>query len=751
MSNSNFPEALDTNLDLYEVHDGLRVRLAEDYLPGDTTITVFGDEEIMRRFPDTGLLTLVEQCSDAEERAISFYYGVRTLTTFEELELLPGFTDSVKPKNITNVVQNVMADHHNIIKNALIAIQRYAGKKGETATQPLDGTMEARTNYLRNLALGPKAWFSVDKNIGLVPMTVEFTNSSFRTGTDGTSTTVKYIWDFGDNTGPSIITIEATDEVPVDATDVLVEDTDGDTILKTYTTPGLYDVKLTVINDFGQDTVILPGIVNPRIQAPDEAVMVFVPRTNQIYTAGVPTDGPYTTQPKIRSPINTLIDIQIPSGVNPNTDKSYAGEQLDGNNHAIDSIAEYTWSLADDLVHGNSSVTRASYSVGGVYDLILRVDTRFGAYRITTYEDVLDIVEKDNMWLWTFTDEDVYSYEFGLISETFKTKSNASLTIDYNDSFLNDEPNEVQQKREFRRNNGFAQRGTTSSGNGGSGLLYWSGGRSSAQLPNDENIEIREFNGFNDTYITRPHVSRPWNWVSLASANKLYFAFGGVTGDINPDTSPTNQYKHTLALNSLAVTTTTFADGNYKNGANELKQNEVTFAEDGSPIQGHMSVYRSCWREDTGYILRNEGIGDFFRIKSFYKTSGNTSEPFQDIRKLPDMSGPAKVEGQLVPLKLGVFFFNNSGSVSAYNPTSGVWETGGPGVNSATFRLLQDNTIVGFDDPGNTLIATSDSDQVVYLSYDYSESALLKFNATDLTFTKIGQRPAGNQWQACIF
>lgn len=746
-----FPDALDTTNTLYEVHDGLRVRLAEDYEPGDTKITIFGDEEIIRRFPDTGLITLTEQCSEAENRAISFYYGVRTLTTFEELELLDGFTDVAKPKNITNVTQNVMAQHHNVIKDAVIAIQQFAGIKGRTASQPLEGTMEERINYIRNIALAPKAWFSVDKNIGLVPMSVEFRNLSFRTGTDGTSQTVTYIWDFGDNTGPSIVTIEATDEVPVEATDVLVEDTDGGTIVKTYTSAGKFSPSLKIINDFGEDTVKFPDLINARIQAPAEAVIVFTPRTSQIYTAGVPTDGPYTEFPKIRSPINTLIDIAIPSGVNPNTGRSYSGEELNENNHAIDAIAQYTWSLADDLTHGNSQLARASYSVGGIYDLILRVDTNFGAYRITTYEDVLDIVEKDNLWLWTFNGENVYSYEFGLISETFKAKTNTALTVDYNDSFLDDVPNESQQKREFRRNNGFAQRGVTSSGNGGSGLLYWSNGRSSDLLPNDENIEFREFNGFNDTYIVRDHISRPWNWVSLASPNKLYFLLGGVMGDIDPDTSPTNQEKHTLSLSNLSVVATTLADSNYKNGANELKKNEVTFDVDGNPVQGHMSVYRSCWREDTGYILRNEGVGEFFRIRSFYKTSGNTTEPFQDIRKLNDMGGPAKIEGQLVPLKAGVFFFNNSGSVAAYNATSGVWETGGPGINSAAFRLLQDNTIVGFDDSSNTLVAASDGDQVVYLSYDYSESALIKFNATDLTFSKIGQRPSGTQWQTCIF
>lgn len=749
---SNFPTAFDSNDNLYEVHDALRVRLAEDYNPGDTSITIFGDEETIRRFPPTGLITLTEQCSDVDKRAISFYYGSRTLTSFNDLEILPGFQDVVKPKNITNVTQNVMASHHNAIKDAVIAIQKFAGKKGEIGLRPLEGTLEARINFLRKLVLTPKAWFSVNKTVGLVPLTVEFKDLSFRLGTDGTAGPITYIWDFGDNSGPSIVTISATSEVPVSSTNVLVEDLDGGTILKTYTEPGIYDVSLTVRNDFGEDTVVFPAVVNARLQAPDEAVIKFKPRTGQIHTAGTPNDGPYTTIPTIRTSSNTLIDLEIDSGVNPNTGRTYAGEEVDENNHAIDPVITYTWSLADDLEHTNSPAVRASYSVGGIYDLILRVDTKYGAYRITTYEDAIDVVEKENLWLWNYNNSTtVSSYEFGLISETFKAKSAASLTLNMDDSFLDGANNEEQQKREFARNNGFAKRGTTSSGSGGTGMLFWASGRSAVQTASAEKVLFSEYNGFTDTYISKSPISRPWNWAALASSSKLYFILGGVTSTISPNTSPTNQTKHVLNLSTLVTSSATFGNSNYKNGADELQNNLVTYDESGEPLQGHMSVYRTTWKDDTGFLLRNDGVGAFFRLRAFYKTSGNTTEPFLDIRKLPDMAGPAKIEGQLVTLKSGIFFFNNSGAVSAYNPTSGVWETGGPGVNSAAFRLLQDNEVIGFDDANQTLVAASDSDRVVYLSFDYSTKAFIKFNETDTTFSRAGIRPDGTQWQMTIF
>lgn len=749
---SNYPDKIDTNQNLFQVHDALRVRLVEDYNPGDTSIVVLGDESIMRQFNSTGIITLTEQCSEPELRAISFYYGSHTLTSFDELELLDGFTDVIKSKNITNVTQNVMSLHHNNLKDALIAIEHTSGKKGESPVRPLEGTMEQRITYLRNLVLTPRAWFTVNNTLGLAPFTVTFKDQSFRLGTDGSSHEITHVWDFGDNTGPSIITIEEDTEVSSDTIDVLVKDTDGGTIVKTYTTPGIYDVTLTVTNDFGSDSVTFPELITSRFPAPDFATIEFIQRAGQIVTAGTPTAGPYTNPPKIRATINTLIDVYIPDSINANTGDTNAGEVVDGSGNPIDPVLNYTWHFSDDLAHSNSSVARASFGVGGNYDLILRTDTKFGAYRITNYDDAFDIVENINLWLWTYgSGNNVYSSEFGLISETFKTKGTSPLTFDQDDSFLTGSANEIQQKREFKRNNGFAARGSTPSGNGGVGLLYWASGRSDSESASDESIIISEYSGFFDTYTSRASIARPWNWVGLASDQNLYFILGGVTGSVSPNDSPTNQIKDTFNLTDLTNSQTTLADSNYKNGANELKVNEVTFDEDGNPEQGHMSVYRAAWMGDTGYFMRNEGVGTFFRIKSFYKTSGNSTEPVLDIRKLPSMSGSARVEGQLVTLSQGIYFFSNTGSVAAYSPSSGVWGTGGPGVNSSAFRLLQDTTIHGFDDSSQTLLATSDNDKVAYLSFDYSTNAFIKFSEVDTTFSGVTARATGTQWQMAIY
>lgn len=779
---TRYPVSFDGNDNLYSVKDGLRVRLAEDYNPGDTIITVIADQETMLRFPNTGIITLTEQCSDPELRALSFSYTSRTSNTFEGLVLFPEFKDSIKPKNITNVTQNVMAQHHNNIKDAVIAVQEFAGKKGDIGDRPLEGTMEQRINYLRSIVLQPKAWFSVDKKIGLAPLTVTFKDQSFRLGSDGNSQSIKLLWDFGDTTtsvtsyisvisgisttqiaSVSPLTISVTSVVPSTTTNVYAEDLDGDTLVKTYADPGLYTVKLTVTNDFGSDSVTFNDLISARFPAPSEACVTFISRTNQILNPGTPTGGPYTTTPVLRAVINSIIDMYIPSGVNPNTPGiTYGGEKIiDG--EIVDPITSYTWSLSDDLNHGNSSTTRAVFGVGGYYDMILRCDTQFGAYRITSYEDAFDIVEKVNLWLWIYNQNKTEARvsEFGMLSEVFKTTV-APLSLNVDDSFLvntvlNPVANSTQQVKEFNRNVGFAQRTTSSSGNGGTGLLYWASGRGVGVSALTEKILSAEFNGFTQIYTSGftknlIDIQRPWNWIGLASSKKVYFILGGVVGTIPADTSPTNQAKDEVSLSNLTAInpSNSFLPTNYKNGADELMENEVTYS-GGLPVQGHMSVYRSTWSGDAGYFLRNQGTGTFFRIKSFYKTSGNTAEPFIDIRKLADMGGPSKIEGQLVSLSQGIYFFSNSGSVAAYNTITGVWGTGGTGVNSPAFRSLQDTTVQGFDNESQTLLCASDNDKIAYLSFDYSNNAFIKFNELDVTFSSVTSRPSGDQWNMIVF
>lgn len=758
-SKTNYPVEIDTDDNLFYVNDSLRVRLLEDYKIGDKSIHVEGDKSVIDKFPDTGLITLTEQCSDLEDRAISFYYSSfdKTNNVISGLELLPEFTDVNKPKRITNVTMNVMDKHHNNLKDALIAIQKFCGEKGTEDLEPFGETLEGRINFLRRIVLQPKAWFTSDIRTGTVPLTIEFENMSFRLGTDGTEDEVTVTWNFGDRSSSTISLtslISADSLVPDSAVDVLVRDTDSGKIKKVYYEPGNYDVSLTVENNFGSDTVTFEKYISARTKAPNLAIINFIENvSNQSSTPGDPPNGPFETYPTIRSPINSLININVAEGENPNTPGySYAGEALDSNDNPIDPIVTWTWELGDDLTHPSSRETNASFSVGGIYDLKLRVDTELGAFRITSYPNTIDVVENVNLWHWIFDNNGVTAraYEYGLISETFKTANAPSLTVTRNDDFLTGENNEEQQKKEFKKNVGFAPTSNTSSGLGGSALLYWASGRAQSDPTSSEKINIVEFNGFSGVYLTKTPITRRWNWANLNSPQYSYFLFGGVSS-YPANSSPTNQNKQTLNLLDLSISSEGLISSNYLNGSQELMQNVSAYNNDGESIYGNFSVYRTAWKDNTGYILRNDGVGPFFRIKSFYRTEGTVGVPLLNIRKMQDIQGPTKLEGELVSMSTGIYFLNNSGSVSKFTPTTSTWSTGGPGVNSLLYRNLQDTSVSGFDDVSNTLLIASDSDKRAYLSFDYSNNAFLKFNETDLTFSTLGSRPSGNQWVLGIY
>ena len=761
---SQYPTDLDSDENLYLVHDALRVTLAEDYDPNDTVtanrtrIFVTGDTSL---FPATGIITLTEQCSDIKDRAISFFYLSRTETTFDGLIPIPGFESAntiIRPKKATHITQNVMAEHHNSLKDALIAIETFIGVKGTTDTRPFGETMEGRINFLRRLVLSPRAWFTATNTTGLVPLGVTFTNLSFRLGTDGTDGgTVTFIWDFGDQDSNVIISgisnlsvISVDSVVPISLTNVLVKEVGSRIIEKTYNTPGKYTVTLTVTNDFGEDEVVFEDFINARTEAPQEAVIDFSLTSDQTFTAGSPSGGPYTTPPKVRSKTNKFIDILIPDGINGATGRSYAGEELDVWNDPIDPIETYTWDLSDDLPHDNSKTTRASYTIGGLYDLVLRCDTQFGSYRITEYTSSIDIIEERNMWLFTLSGLTSTTHEFGLISETFKT-GDTPYTVLRDESFLDGTNNEDQAVQEFKRNTGFTINSTIASGDHGTAVLVYAGGGIAGSALSTQKVRAVDFEGFSGVIVDNAiDITRPWNWIYLPFEEKTYFLFGPEPSE----TAGTNESYQVKDILDVAGTLTlespvTLITTNYINGADELVDH-VTSGYDSfdEPNNGRFAVYRSAIKGSTGYFLRNDGVGSFYKIREFYRTEGVTGNPVVNIRKLQDMAGLAKTEGQLVELTNGMFFFNNTGSISAFNVVDNVWETGS---STSPFRAFQDSAVEGYSESDQSLLAASDGERIAYLSFDYSANAFVKYNSLDKTFYSMGSRPSGEQWVAGIY
>jgi PKD repeat protein len=670
---SNYPSQFDDEKNLLIAHDSLQVTLKRDHYIGENFVLVDGDTN---KFPENGIITLTDQCSDPNDRSVSFYYGKKNKEGFFELELLPESRDVFKSKKLTTVSQQVMAEYHEIIKNSIIAIEEFMGTRNTIDTQPNGSTIFGRINFLRNLLYAPKAWFEADKVLGLAPLTIKF--KSVSSGKD-----IICDWNFGDGTEDQTINPE---------------------IIKIYTEPGIYDVSLTVSNAFGSDNVIFQKMIQVKAEAPEEAFIEFTPSENQILDA----------QQKLRTSINEIINLEVPQGISPkNATKRYSGEAVNDEQQPLNAITKYTWNLSDDLPHDNLPKTVASYSIGGLYDAILRVDTKFGTYRTTIMPKSIDVIEFINLWLWTKTDSAYSAHEFGLICETFKSNYNIPLIINRNnDSLISD-----RSKKEFQFNNGFAPK-NNSSGHKGNVLLFWA---------SDENkIEFVEYNAFLDTYnFSINPMTRPWNWVSLISPTTIYFILGTTEGLPPPTTSPTNQTKTCFSIGDGFTKNEPLT---YLNGAHELGKNAVTYDKYGEPTEGHFSIYRTAWKDQSGYLLRSSDQGN---LSNFYKTEGTLGYPFINLTKLVDMPHLNNKDGQMVSLSEGIYFFGSTGTVAAFKDTTGTWEVG-PQANINNEFIL----------------ATSDGDKRAYLT---TKDKLIKFNEVDLTFTTIASIPGTEQWLIGVY
>jgi len=754
---TKYPKQIDDDTNLFLVHDGLKLNLAIDYTPGDNSIAVSGDEAIFNRFPSSGIITLTEQYSEPKERAISFFYESKGDLLFNQIQLIPGFKDVKKIADHTTVTMNVYDMHHNSLKDALIATQNFIGIEGQIDNAPFGGTLEGRLNFLKKLVYSPKAWFSVNNQIGIVPFCVTFKDESFRLGEGD----VQYHWSFGNgeefDNNPSTHVISATDLVPesnISNIPIEVLDEDGGTITKCYSEPGVFDVKLRVSNEYGEDIVEFKNLIIAKVEAPKLAKFKIKPRSTQLS---------YNDPLKIRTKTNIFVDLELENGEDPNNlGYSLRGEKLDDSKNPIDPIIEYTWDIADDVNHRNLPITKALFSVGGIYDVSVRVDTKFNSYRITKYDNVIDVIEDTNLWLWNFTNYNenssgvVKGYEFGLASETFKTLGNQSLVINRDNSFLDylsdntyEDGTEAKAKYEFDRNTNFTRKGSLSSGNNGINLMMYSSG---GDL-NSQKVKINQYNGFSDVYSNVDDVNnKPWNWIALNSASNTHFLLG--TGELS-----TNNFENDVVdemqqfnLSALVATSPKQLNSTYfENGAEDLLRNVSVFNSSGIPVNGYFSSYRSAWKDNSGYILKNSGVNNFFRLASFYKTNGSVVNEINTITKLNDLSGRTVLEGQLVPMNSGLFFFNNSGQVSAWNINSNVWETLRQSSATLAFRSLQDSNVSSFDNESNTLLVASDNNSMAYLSYDYSESSFIKFNLTNKTFSSAGGRPIGKQFMMGIF
>ena len=129
----NFPNSIDDDTSLFLAVNNSRTRLTSGITDSDLTIPVVTTSG----FPNTGFVTILSNPSDITEAEAIRYVGV-TSVTFSGTERGAGGTVAFAHNSQDNVDLTVMAEHHNEIKDAVIALEQFVGTTSDPSFVPKD-------------------------------------------------------------------------------------------------------------------------------------------------------------------------------------------------------------------------------------------------------------------------------------------------------------------------------------------------------------------------------------------------------------------------------------------------------------------------------------------------------------------------------------------------------------------------------------------------------------------------------------
>lgn len=142
---ANFPGSISTNANLYIAVTGLQTTLAVACTSGDTTLTLTSTTS----FPTTGVVTL-------DNTEVVSYTGIAGATITGVTRGADGTTAASHPIGVT-VGLTVVAAHHNLIKDEVIAVETILGTTLTNAATPAatvtalvarDASANARINHM---------------------------------------------------------------------------------------------------------------------------------------------------------------------------------------------------------------------------------------------------------------------------------------------------------------------------------------------------------------------------------------------------------------------------------------------------------------------------------------------------------------------------------------------------------------------------------------------------------------------------
>lgn len=173
-----------------------------------------------RLFPPSGLIKITSAKDLGEPEVV--YYATKIDNQLHNLHRgYGGFRLSAWPVG-SIVTLPVMADHHNVLKDAIIRIEQQIGLKDNPANGSISNTLIA----LEKKWLIPKPIFKAYPTTGTVSLTVRFQNLSNTHG-------FRFLWTFGDGTS-------STERSP----------------LHIFEEEGKYTVQLTMVSQNGASGIV---------------------------------------------------------------------------------------------------------------------------------------------------------------------------------------------------------------------------------------------------------------------------------------------------------------------------------------------------------------------------------------------------------------------------------------------------------------------------------------------------------------
>jgi len=180
---SVYPEVYDARQDLYVATNNAETALTYALPYSGKRILV----EDTSSFPDNGLVRIGTEPGEVGTHEI-IYYDTKTDNSFRDL--IRGFNGTRRNRwpAHTPITSGVMAEQHNILRDAILNMEANLG----TEVRPTDESLNDLLINLEERWLAPRPLFrAAPKLIGPPPLTVRFQNFTL-------GHAVRFLWDFGD-------------------------------------------------------------------------------------------------------------------------------------------------------------------------------------------------------------------------------------------------------------------------------------------------------------------------------------------------------------------------------------------------------------------------------------------------------------------------------------------------------------------------------------------------------------------------